>query len=108
MWCRWRHKWASGPDKTWTWLYLGDGEDHPHLGESPMEPLKEAWEKTIKDEYCPEWTGPNEMSEHYRGVEFEVVGEAPREVVEEMLHVHEELARRNTERATVFRAMLEE
>jgi hypothetical protein len=105
MWCKWKHKFANGGGEL-EWMYLG--EDHQYLGESPMEPLKEAWEKFIKEEQVPIWKEVYEWSDKYRGVEFEIVDTAPRDVIEKKLKHCEDLIRSNTARANEFRAMLKE
>jgi len=106
MWVRYRHKWAYGVDKTWEWNYLG--EEHPQLGESPMPPLKEAWEEFIRSEQVPVWEQEYEWSDKYRGVEFEVVEKAPREVIEEKWASCERQIQALTERLAAYDAMLKE
>jgi hypothetical protein len=103
MWCKYRHKFASGAE-AWEWMYLG--EDHPHLGESPMEPIKEAWEEFIKEEQVPVWQQGYEWSDKYRGVEFEIVETAPYDVIEKHLKQCEAVIRANTNRANELRALL--
>lgn len=94
MWCKWRHKFSSGAE-AWTWLYLGAGS-------------KEAWEKTIRNEHCPEWEREYDWSEHYRGIDFEIVDAAPREVITRKLEECERRIKNDTQRAQEFRAQLKE
>jgi len=105
MWCKYRHKFASGAEE-WEWHYLGD--DHPQLGESLMDPVKLAWIEFIKEEQVPVWQQEYEWSDKYRGVEFEIVDTAPRDIIEKKLKNCEDIIRSNTARSNEFQAMLKE
>jgi hypothetical protein len=68
MWLKYRHTFSYGPGD-WEWRYLG--KEAPRLVdlEEDLHELRESYN----------W------SEHYRGVDHEVVDKAPTEVVEKML-----------------------
>jgi len=69
MWIKYRHEWADGPVTEWKWM-----EIIARSNETAARHFKNEEVPILEDEY--------NFSEHYRGVEFEVVDRAPREVVE--------------------------
>lgn len=73
MWAKWRHRYADGPGE-WSWCYLGERANDA------------ATKKYVQDNLVPEWKESGECwSEHYRGVTFELVEKAPREVITEKI-----------------------
>lgn len=104
MWCKWKHKFAEGAAKEWTWFYLG--KQPPHSDDAL--PLLEAWEKFIREEQVPIWRDQYAWSAHYRGVEFEVVEVPPREIVLRHMQRHQEIARKNSAIAAELGELLQE
>lgn len=72
MWVKYRTMWANGPDDEWSWMDV-------------CASSKDVAERYFKDEEVPSIDEKNSWSDHYRGVEFEAVEKAPREVVERKL-----------------------
>lgn len=68
MWLKYRHKFSYGFDD-WEWRYLGKEAPHPVDLDEILHEIKELFN----------W------SEHYRGLDHEVVAKAPTEVVEKKL-----------------------
>lgn len=71
MWIKYRTMHAYGPDD-WSWLEV-------------VASSKDVAEQYFKDEEVHSIDEKHWWDDHYRGVEFEVVDKAPREVVESKL-----------------------
>ncbi len=66
MWLKYRHKWASGPDREWTWAHLGyDPALQPEVFEDTLQEVRAQY----RDE------------DHYRGIEHEVHPSPPKETL---------------------------
>ena len=104
MWCKWKHVFSDKCNAKDNWIYLGD--DHPSLGESPMESFKTAFERVIKEEHVPVWENEYKWSENYRGVEFEIVETAPDEVIELHLEQCENIVKYSIARMNELRVLL--
>ena len=45
----------------------------------------EAWSQTVREMYLPDWLAEYTWSDNYRGIDFEIVEDAPSDVVQEQL-----------------------
>lgn len=92
MWMRYRHKFSSGISKIWSWRDLGD-----------VDPGKA--KEYAKDE-CAELSEEYHYSEHYRGIDYEIVDLPPADVVKNLATEAEDKSRRWAERAAQLRGLL--
>lgn len=67
MWVRYRHKFSHGYDE-WEWTFLGNLD-------------KERADGLVREELIPRWSAEYDCSEHYRGIDFEILSTAPECVV---------------------------
>jgi hypothetical protein len=77
-WFRYRHKWAYGIDKEWTYIELGESDYETYFADDS----ESSEEDFIEDyEVCKEWN----WSERYRGIDYDVVDRIPREILEKKI-----------------------
>lgn len=94
MWIKYRHKWSSGVDKEWEWKDLGPIPARADLKQVEREAAREINESAYQD------------SEHYRGIDCELVDIPPRGVIEAHLKEARDSARRWAARARGLAALL--
>jgi len=94
MWVKWQHTYAHGPEEEWHWHYLGQCN-------------KTDAEEYIQEELVPMWRESGEQwSELYRGVEFELVEQAPESVIREKIKQEEARIERATKNLKVWTSLL--
>jgi hypothetical protein len=86
---RYRHKWSASVDSTWQWADLGKTTDPKATARSV------AMEITMEKDH----------SEHYRGIDYEIVVLPPREVLVRMADEEKMRARRHEKRAAKLMMM---
>lgn len=68
MWVKWRHKFSYGEDSEFSYMELSDRTS----------------EEGIKDEII-ELATEYEWSEHYRGIDYEVINHPPVDIIEKYI-----------------------
>ena len=92
MWMRYRHKFAYGTGKEWSWRDLGD-----------VTPDKA---KVYAEDECAEICEEYNHSDKYRGVDYEIVDLPPPEVIQRLANEAKDKSRRWAERAAHLRGLL--
>ena len=82
MWVRHRTKWAWGSDNDWDWEWF------PMSDRSKMESELKEW--------VIEWAEPHQCTDHFRGVEAEIMDSAPTEVLEKEIRNSEKIVASRT------------
>jgi len=97
MWVKWRHGYSSGPGE-WKWENVGGDKD-----------TDEEMRSYVQNELVPLWEESGEQwSEHYRGVKFELVKVAPKEVIEAKIKVCRTLIEGAARNLAYYEKMLKE
>lgn len=95
MWMKWHHKFAYGAEKEEHWVDLGACKS--------MEDAK----RNAKEE-CMELAREYEWSEHYRGIDYEIVELPPVEVLEKLEKKYLVQSEGFKRRAAELRRLIEE
>lgn len=97
MWVKWRHGYSSEVGEwKWKWEYLGECSG------------REKTETYVRNELVPRWEVSGGWFENYRGVKFELVEKAPRDVITGKIKAEEERIERATNNMKLWISLLKE